>query len=136
MSDIAYVEGGSSIKAFDSEGYATRDTILIGEGQLQSLLHNSHTASFFGIENTANGSRSAKGGLGVAGRHTVIAAGTSSHAEATAGEYLELVELQGVHSGQMRSAVTSHLVPVVSFVVMVNAYKQYVVLRWPVTSIK
>ena len=99
VSDIAYVEGGSSIKAFDSEGYATRDTILIGEGQLQSLLHNSHTASFFGIENTANGSRSAKGGLGVAGRHTVIAAGTSSHAEATAGEYLELVELQGVHSG-------------------------------------
>ncbi|MGF1688370.1 TldD/PmbA family protein [Photobacterium japonica] len=99
VSDTAYVEGGSSIKAFDSEGYATRDTILIGEGQLQSLLHNSHTASYFGIENTANGARSAKGGLGVSGRHTVIATGTSSHADVTAGEYLELVELQGVHSG-------------------------------------
>lgn len=99
VSDTAYIEGGSAIKAFDSEGYATRDTILIGEGQLQSLLHNSHTASFFGIDNTANASRSAKGGLGVSGRHTVIAAGTSSEAEITAGEYLELVELQGVHSG-------------------------------------
>ncbi|MGF1726190.1 TldD/PmbA family protein [Photobacterium nomapromontoriensis] len=99
VSDTAYIEGGSAIKAFDSEGYATRDNILIGEGQLQSLLHNSHTASFFGIENTANGSRSAKGGLGVSSRHTVIALGTSSEAEITAGEYLELVDLQGVHSG-------------------------------------
>lgn len=99
VSDIAFIEGGSAIKAFDSEGYATRDTILIGEGQLQSLLHNSHTASFFGIENTANAARSAKGGLGVSSRHTMIATGTSSDAEITAGEYLELVELQGVHSG-------------------------------------
>ncbi|WP_299019705.1 TldD/PmbA family protein [uncultured Photobacterium sp.] len=99
VSDTAFIEGGSAIKAFDSEGYATRDTILIGEGQLQSLLHNSHTANFFGIENTANAARSAKGGLGVSSRHTVIAAGTSSEAEITAGEYLELVELQGVHSG-------------------------------------
>ncbi|OAN11044.1 Zn-dependent protease [Photobacterium jeanii] len=99
VSDIAMIEGGSAIKAFDSEGYATKDTILIGEGELQSLLHNSHTASFFGIENTANASRSAKGGLGVSSRHTVIATGTSSEAEVTAGEYLELVELQGVHSG-------------------------------------
>ena len=99
VTDTAFIEGGSAIKAFDSEGYATRDTILIGEGKLQSLLHNSHTASFFGIDNTANASRSAKGGLGVSSRHTVIAAGISSEAEITAGEYLELVELQGVHSG-------------------------------------
>ncbi|UXI03769.1 TldD/PmbA family protein [Photobacterium sp. TY1-4] len=99
ISDIAYLQGGSAIKAFDSEGYATTDTILIGEGQLQSLLHNSHTASFFGIENTANASRSAKGGLGVSSRHTVVATGASSEAEITSGEYLELVELQGVHSG-------------------------------------
>ncbi|MDV5170216.1 TldD/PmbA family protein [Photobacterium rosenbergii] len=99
ISDAAYIEGGSAIKAFDSEGFATCDTILIGEGQLQSLLHNSHTASFFGIENTANGSRSAKGGLGVSARHTVIATGQSSEAELTGGEYLELIELQGVHSG-------------------------------------
>ncbi|KLV05463.1 Zn-dependent protease [Photobacterium aquae] len=99
ITDTAYVQGGSAIKAFDSEGYATRDTVLIGEGQLQSLLHNSHTAAYFGIANTANASRSAKSGLGVGSRHTVIAPGHSSNAELTAGEYLELVELQGVHSG-------------------------------------
>ena len=99
ITDTAYINGGFAIKAFDSEGFATRDTLLVGEGKLQSLLHNSHTASYFGIENTANGSRSAKGGLGVGGRHTVISTGNSSEAEITAGEYLELVELQGVHSG-------------------------------------
>lgn len=99
MTDTAYVQGGSSIKAFDSEGFATRDTVLLGEGQLHSLLHNSHTANYFGIENTANAARSAKGGLGISPRHTVIATGKSSEAELTAGEYLELVELQGVHSG-------------------------------------
>lgn len=99
ITDAAYINGGFAIKAFDSEGFATRDTLLVGEGKLQSLLHNSHTASYFGIENTANGSRSAKGGLGVGGRHTVISTGNSSEAEITAGEYLELVELQGVHSG-------------------------------------
>ena len=99
ITDTAYVNGGFAIKAFDSEGFATRDTRLIGDGKLQSLLHNSHTASYFGIENTANGARSAKGGLGVGGSHTVISAGSSSDAEITAGEYLELVELQGVHSG-------------------------------------
>ncbi len=99
ITDTAYINGGFSIKAFDSEGYATHDTLLVGEGKLQGLLHNSHTASYFGIENTANGSRSAKGGLGVNSRHTVISTGISSNAEVTAGEYLELVELQGVHSG-------------------------------------
>lgn len=99
VSDMAYVKGGSAIKAFDSEGFATQDTILIGEGQLQSLLHNSHTASYFDITNTANAARSAKGGLGVSSRHLVIAEGRSNDAEVTAGEYLELVELQGVHSG-------------------------------------
>ncbi|WP_434139329.1 TldD/PmbA family protein [Photobacterium leiognathi] len=99
ITDKAYIEGGFSIKAFDSEGFATRDTILVGEGQLNSLLHNSHTASYFGIENTANASRSAKGGLGVGSRHTVISEGVNSIGDTTAGEYLELVELQGVHSG-------------------------------------
>ena len=114
VTDTAYIQGGSAIKAFDSEGFATCDTVLIGDGQLQSLLHNSHTASFFGIENTANASRSAKSGLGVSPRHTVISAGTSPEAEITAGEYLELVELQGVHSGPMRSAEISRLVPAAS----------------------
>ncbi len=136
ISDKAIVEGGFAIKSFDSEGFAARDTILIGEGKLQNMLHNSHTASFFDIENTANGSRSAKGGLGVSPRHTIIAAGTSSDAEVTAGEYLELIELQGVHSGADAVSGASRSARVVSYAVTVNAFKLFVVLPLLVTSIK
>ncbi|MDD1779831.1 TldD/PmbA family protein [Enterovibrio sp. ZSDZ35] len=99
FSDIAYMKNGHSIKAFDSEGFATGDTPLIENGKLIGLLHNSATAAHFGVTPTANAGRSAKGTLSVTSRHDVISAGTSSDAEITAGEYLELVELQGVHSG-------------------------------------
>ncbi|KEQ17308.1 TldD/PmbA family protein [Endozoicomonas numazuensis] len=99
ITDKAYVEGGMNICAFDSEGYAARDNQLIEKGQLQTLLHNSHTAKSLEAENTASASRGAKSSLDVAPRHKVIAVGSSSHAEVTGGEYLELVDLAGVHSG-------------------------------------
>ncbi|NVC64308.1 TldD/PmbA family protein [Vibrio sp. 05-20-BW147] len=99
FSSKAYVEGGFRIHSFDSEGYAARDLVLIGEGELNSLLHNSQTASYFGVENTGHASRGPKEGLEVSTHHKVIEAGTSSFTEVTAGEYLELVELQGAHSG-------------------------------------
>lgn len=91
--------GGHAIKAFDGEGFATADTPLIQDGVLTGLLHNSATAAHFGVAHTPNAGRSAKGSLSIASRHDVIGAGKSSEAEVTAGEYLELVELQGVHSG-------------------------------------
>lgn len=97
--DVAYMPGGQAIKAFDSEGFATSDTILIENGTLVGFLHNSATAAHFGVKHTANAGRSAKGTLGVSSSHDVICAGKSSHAEVTAGQYLELIELQGVHSG-------------------------------------
>ncbi len=99
FSSKAYVEGGFRIHSFDSEGFAARDLVLIGDGELNSLLHNSQTASFFGVENTGHASRGPKEGLEISAHHKVINAGTSSFSEVTAGEYLELVELQGVHSG-------------------------------------
>lgn len=99
FSSKAYVEGGFRIHSFDSEGFAARDLLLIGEGELQSLLHNSQTAAYFGVANTGHASRGPKEGLDVAAHHKVIDAGTNSFSEVTAGEYLELVELQGVHSG-------------------------------------
>ncbi|MBE1276567.1 TldD/PmbA family protein [Enterovibrio baiacu] len=97
--DVAYMPGGHAIKAWDGEGFATGDTSLIEDGKLVGLLHNSATAAHFGVAPTANAGRSAKGTLSVTSRHDVIGAGKSSEAEVTAGEYLELVELQGVHSG-------------------------------------
>ncbi|KXF83102.1 TldD/PmbA family protein [Enterovibrio coralii] len=99
LKDVAYMENGHAIKAFDGEGFATGDTSLIEDGKLIGLLHNSATAAHFGVKPTANAGRSAKGTLSVSSRHDVISAGSSSEAEVTAGEYLELVELQGVHSG-------------------------------------
>lgn len=99
LTDVAYMPGGHAIKAFDGEGFATADTPLIQDGVLTGLLHNSATAAHFGVAHTPNAGRSAKGSLSIASRHDVIGAGKSSEAEVTAGEYLELVELQGVHSG-------------------------------------
>ncbi len=99
LNDIAYVEKGQAIQSFDSEGFKTGDTPLIQEGKLIGLLHNSTTAAHFGVLHTANAGRSTKSALGVTSRHQVISKGNSSHAEITSGEYLELVDLQGVHSG-------------------------------------
>lgn len=99
LTDVAYIQGGHAIKAFDSEGFPTSDTPLIQAGTLVGFLHNSATAAHFGVQHTANAGRSPHSSLGVTSRHDVIQAGQSSEAEVTAGEYLELVDLQGVHSG-------------------------------------
>lgn len=99
LNDIAYVKQGHAIQSFDSEGFKTGDTPLIQEGKLVGLLHNSATSAHFGAPHTANAGRSTHSTLGVTSRHQVISTGSSNQAEITAGEYLELVDLQGVHSG-------------------------------------
>lgn len=97
--DIAYMPGGQAIKAFDGEGFSTGDTPLIENGVLVGLLHNTATAAYFGVQHTANAGRSPKGSLNISSRHDVIFEGKSPLSELTSGLYLELVELQGVHSG-------------------------------------
>ncbi|KJR21278.1 MULTISPECIES: TldD/PmbA family protein [Vibrio] len=99
VSSQAYVEGGFRIRRFDSEGTAAQDLVIVGAGELHSLLHNSYTAAYFGVANTGHASRGPKDSLEVSAHHTVIGSGNSSFAEVTAGEYLELVDLQGAHSG-------------------------------------
>ncbi|MBE4046461.1 TldD/PmbA family protein [Vibrio parahaemolyticus] len=99
FTDAAYMPNGMAIAGFDSEGFATQDNVLIANGQLNTLLHNSQTANYLGAVSTASASRSAKSSLDVSANHKVIATGNSSASEVKAGEYLELVELQGVHSG-------------------------------------
>ncbi len=99
LTDAAYMKSGMAIAGFDSEGFATQNNMLIANGQLNTLLHNSQTASYFGVASTASASRGAKSSLGVSANHRLIATGNSSASEIKAGEYLELVELQGVHSG-------------------------------------
>ncbi|MDR9825804.1 TldD/PmbA family protein [Vibrio sp. FNV 38] len=99
LTDMAYMAGGMAIAGFDSEGFATQDNVVIGNGRLNTLLHNSQTASYFGVDSTASASRGAKSSLGVSANHKVIATGESRVADVKTGEYLELIELQGVHSG-------------------------------------
>lgn len=99
FTDTAYMPNGMAIAGFDSEGFATQDNVLIANGQLNTLLHNSQTASYLGAVSTASAARGAKSSLDVSANHKVIATGNSSAPEVKAGEYLELVELQGVHSG-------------------------------------
>ncbi|MEE2644662.1 MAG: TldD/PmbA family protein, partial [Myxococcota bacterium] len=99
LTDLPYIKGGFAIRGFDGEGFARRETAIVREGHLESLLHNSVTASHFKIKNTANASRGTKGALAVAPAHLSISAGKQSVAETLAGTYLELISLQGVHSG-------------------------------------
>ncbi|NLS12154.1 TldD/PmbA family protein [Vibrio sp. SM6] len=99
LCDVSYMPEGSRICAFDGEGFATSDSVLIQEGQLQTFLHNSQTAAALGVANTFNGARSVKGSLEVAAKHKVISVGDNTLDQLQTGEYLELVELQGVHSG-------------------------------------
>lgn len=94
-----YMPGGMNIKAFDGEGAASSDLLLIGEGELKTLLHNSATARHFGVASNGSAARGARSALDVTARHLVFGAGPHCEAEVKSGEYLELVKLDGLHSG-------------------------------------
>ncbi len=84
---------------FDSEGVATAKTPLIIDGTLQTLLHNSVTASHFDIKTTGHASRGAKSPLSVGMHQLEIAEGTTNKNELESGEYLYITDLTGLHSG-------------------------------------
>lgn len=94
-----HMPGGMKIKAFDGEGAATSDLLLIGEGELKTLLHNSATARHFGVESNGSAARSARSALDVSPRHLVFGLGPHGEGEVQSGECLELVKLDGLHSG-------------------------------------
>ena len=99
LTDTPYVEGGFAVKAFDGEGFSCRDTQIVKSGVLETFLHNSVTADHFGLQTTGNAARGTKGALSVSSSHLMVAAGSASVAETQSGTYLELISLQGVHSG-------------------------------------
>ncbi|MGY3941696.1 TldD/PmbA family protein [Aeromonas tecta] len=94
-----YMPGGMRIKGFDGEGAPTQDLLLIGEGELKTLLHNSASAHHFDVASNGAAARSARAALDVAPRHLVFGTGPHTEAEVKASEYLELVKLDGLHSG-------------------------------------
>ncbi len=90
---------GFGYTLFDAEGTAAERTCLIKGGHLQTLLHNSVTASHFNITTTGHASRGPKSTLGVSMHQMEISKGNDDISHLKQGEYLELTDLTGLHSG-------------------------------------
>jgi len=90
---------GFGYHLFDAEGTATEKTELIKSGCLQRLIHNSATASYFDTETTGHASRGPRSTLGVNLHQVEIAQGSEDLPTLHSGEYLELTDLTGLHSG-------------------------------------
>lgn len=97
--DNPLLQAGSAYKTFDAEGSPTQRNILINNGVLETLLHNSVTARFYGVENTANAVRGAKSALAVSMHQREIAAGDTDMTALQTGEFIEITHLSGLHSG-------------------------------------
>lgn len=85
--------------AFDSEGFPTSEVTLMENGVLKSFLQNSSTAKELGMKHTANASRSPRSALNVGSSNIIIEAGKQSESEIQSGEYIQIVDMQGLHSG-------------------------------------
>jgi PmbA protein len=90
---------GFGYHLFDAEGTATGKLGLVVDGSLQTLIHNSATASYFDTKSTGHASRGPKSTLGVNLHQVEIAKGSEDLSTLHSGEYLELTDLTGLHSG-------------------------------------
>jgi PmbA protein len=90
---------GFGYQLFDAEGTATQSTPLIVNGTLNTLIHNSATASFFDMQTTGHAARGPKSTMGVRLHQLEIAAGHDSQTDLFSGKYLMLTDLTGMHSG-------------------------------------
>lgn len=61
--DNALLPSGIGSRPFDAEGYPSRRTVLLDNGVLKSLLHNSYSANKDQVENTGNASRASYSGI-------------------------------------------------------------------------
>ena len=90
---------GFGYHLFDAEGSATEKSELIVDGCLQTLIHNSATASYFDTKTTGHASRGPKSTLGVNLHQVEIAKGSDDLSALHSDEYLEVTDLSGLHSG-------------------------------------
>ncbi len=97
--DRPLVSDGFGYARFDAEGTATQDLVVLDGGRLTTLLHNSATARYFGLDSTGHATRGPKSTLGVSAHQWELVAGDSPVFELLAGEYLEITDLTGLHSG-------------------------------------
>ena len=99
ISDVPQYKDAFFKSYFDAEGREHQDLNLVENGVLKSFYHNSATANYFGVEPTGHGSRGAKSALGVSGTTKIIQAGDTADTKIKSGEYFEVHELSGLHSG-------------------------------------
>ena len=99
LSDSPLLSEGFGYTLFDAEGMATKELSLIEDGKLNTFLHNSATANFFETTTTANATRGPRSTLGVGLHQLTIKAGEASESDLHDGEYLEITDLTGLHSG-------------------------------------
>lgn len=99
LTDSPKASEGLYPELFDDEGFETQDNALIVDGVLNSLYHNSATASELGMKNTFNASRSPKGALGVGSTIKKMSPGQTDEASFKVEPLLEIYDMQGLHSG-------------------------------------
>lgn len=99
VTDQPLITEGFGYQLFDAEGTATQSTPLIVNGTLNTLIHNSATASFFDMQTTGHAARGPKSTMGVRLHQLEIAAGRDSQTDLFSGKYLMLTDLTGMHSG-------------------------------------
>lgn len=98
IDDPFYLNGQSDL-LFDDEGFKRKQMTLINNGTLENFYHNSATAKALGVTNNFCAQRSPKGHLNIGGTNTLIKKGSHTHDELKSGTYLEIIQLQGLHSG-------------------------------------
>lgn len=90
---------GFNYRLFDDEGSVAKKVAIVENGVLQTLLHNSMTASYFGVANTANAARGPKSALEISIHQLEIPAGSGTKNVLEQGDYLVITDLDGLHSG-------------------------------------
>ncbi|MBN2828772.1 MAG: TldD/PmbA family protein [Candidatus Cloacimonetes bacterium] len=99
--DDGKLAGGIATSPFDAEGHTSQTTILIQDGVLINLLHNSLTAKKENTHSTGNASRDYSSTLTVAPTNIMIKSGKNTKADLLCRypEVVEIVSLAGLHSG-------------------------------------
>jgi PmbA protein len=99
--DDGKLAGGIASRPFDAEGYTSQTTVLIQDGVLTNLLHNSLTAKKDNTYSTGNASRDYTTTMTVAPTNLYLKAGNKSREKLLKSypEIIEIVSLAGLHSG-------------------------------------
>ena len=99
--DNALLKHGFSTRPFDDEGYPSQMTKLVTNGTLTSFLHNTITANKDNTSSTGNASRSYKGTLTVSHTNFYLEKCDKTREQILniPNNCIEIVELQGMHSG-------------------------------------